>query len=88
MGAWLPIIVVAVTQIMSLLISVAGVIWQERARARSHCIQMETAASSGTVLCERLGNGTTLLVIPGTAGREQTSTVELISRTFREKSPR
>ena len=87
MGAWLPIIVVAVTQIMLLLISVAGVIWQERARATSHCTQMETAASSGTVLCERLGNGATLLVIPGTAGREQTWAVELISRTFREKAP-
>jgi hypothetical protein len=87
MGAWLPIIVVAVTQIILLLISVTGVIWQERVHATSVCTQLETAASSGTVLCERLGNGTTLLVVPGTACREQTSVVELISCTFGEQSP-
>jgi hypothetical protein len=46
------------------LISMAGVIWRERARATSHCGQMETAASSGTMLGERLRDGSTLLIVP------------------------
>lgn len=74
MGVWLPIALVAVTQIALAitqvalrLITVAGVVWQERARAESHRVQMETAGASGTILCERVGDGTVLLIIPATA---------------------
>jgi hypothetical protein len=58
----LLITVVAAIQVTSQLISVVGAIWHERARAASHCIQMETAASSGAVLYERLEDGTVLLI--------------------------
>jgi hypothetical protein len=64
MGAWLPIILVAMTQIALRLITVAGVVWRERARAEAHRVEMETAASSGATLCERHGDGTALLIIP------------------------
>jgi len=64
MAAWFPIIVVAMTVVMWRLVSVAGVIWRERARVSSHCTQMETAALNGAILCERLPDGTTLLVMP------------------------
>jgi hypothetical protein len=64
MGAWLPILVVAMTQVAVRLITVYGVIWRERARAESHRVQMEAAASSGAALCERSGDGTALLIIP------------------------
>jgi hypothetical protein len=36
----------------------------KRARVASHCTQMETAALNGAILCERLPDGTTLLVMP------------------------
>jgi len=70
MGAWLLIAVAAMTVVMWRLVSVAGMICQERARVTSHCTQMETAALNGAVLCERLPDGTTLLVMPGAAHRE------------------
>jgi hypothetical protein len=71
MGAWLPITLVAMTQIAFRFITVAGVVWRERARAESHRVQMETAASTGVMLCERLGDGTALLIIPPTARPDQ-----------------
>lgn len=52
------------TVVMWRLVSVVGVIWQERARVASHCTQMETAALNDAILCERLPDGTTLLVMP------------------------
>ena len=55
----------AATLIAWRLISVTGLIWQERARVTSHCTQMETSALNGIMLCERLPDGTTLLVMPG-----------------------
>jgi hypothetical protein len=73
MGAWLLITVVAMTVVMWRLVSVAGVIWQERERVTSHCTQMETAALNGAILCERLPDGTTLLVMPGAAHEEHNS---------------
>jgi len=73
MGAWLLIIVVAATLIAWRLISVAGTLWRERAHVTARCVQMETAASSGAILCERLPDGTTLLVMPGPAGQDQAS---------------
>jgi hypothetical protein len=73
MGAWFLITVVAMMVVMWRLVSVAGVIWQERARVISHCTQMETAALNGAILCERLPDGTTLLVMPGAAHQEQHS---------------
>lgn len=70
MGAWFLIMVPAMTVVMWRLIGVAGMIWQERARVTSHCTQMETAALNGAILCERLPDGTTLLVMPGPAHAE------------------
>jgi Cyclic nucleotide-binding domain len=70
-SAWLLITVVAATQVISQLISVAGVVWRERTRAASHCIQMETAASSGAVLYERLEDGTVVLITAKSAGPER-----------------
>lgn len=89
MGVWMPIALVAVTQIALAvtqvalrLITVAGVVWQERARAESHRVQMETAGSSGTILCERLGDGSALLIIPATAAPEQTERVDQAARVI------
>jgi len=70
MGAWFLIIVPAMTVVVWRLVGVVGVIWQERARVTSHCTQMETAALNGAMLCERLPDGTTLLVMPGAALQE------------------
>jgi hypothetical protein len=64
MGAWLPVLVVAMTQVALRLITVYGAVRRERARAESHRAQMEAAASSGATLCERSGDGTALLIIP------------------------
>jgi hypothetical protein len=70
-SAWLLITVVAATQVISQLISVVGVVWRERTRAASHCIQMETAASSGAVLYEHLEDGTVVLITAKSAGPER-----------------
>jgi hypothetical protein len=77
MGAWFLIIVVAMTVVMWRMVSVVGVIWQERMRVTSHCTQMESAALNGAILCERLPDGTTLLVMPG-AGHEEHDSPDLI----------
>jgi hypothetical protein len=61
MDAWLPIILVAVTQVALRLITV---VWRERARAQAHRIEMAAAAASGATLCELRGDGTGLLIIP------------------------
>jgi hypothetical protein len=86
-SAWLSITVIAGAQVVSQLIFVAAAIWQEKARARSACVQMEAAASSGTILCERHRDGSALLIVPRTAAREQASAAELIYGAFGEKSP-
>jgi hypothetical protein len=86
MGAWLLISVIAVTVVTWRLIGVAGAIWRERARVTSHCTQMETSALSGATLCERLPDGTTLLVMPGPACPGQASADETIS-ALREMTP-
>jgi len=70
MGAWYLVIVAAMTVVTWRLVGVVGLIWQERARVTSHCTQMETAALNGAMLCERLPDGTTLLVMPGTGHHE------------------
>ncbi len=79
MGAWLLIIAVAVTLILWRVIGVAGMIWRERAHVTAHCVQMDAAASSGAMLCERLPDGTTLLVMPGPNGQDQPAQAETIS---------
>jgi hypothetical protein len=79
MGAWLLIIVIAATLIAWRLVSVAGMLWRERAHVTARCVQMETAASSGAILCERLPDGTTLLVMPGPANQDPPSSGEAIS---------
>ncbi len=60
MSTWLSITVIAGAQVISQLISVVGAIRQERARAASHCIQMQTAGSSGAMLYESLEDGSVL----------------------------
>jgi len=87
-SAWLSMSVIAGAQVLSQLICVAGAIWQERARARSACLQIEAAASSGTILCEHHPNGSTRLIVPGTAAREQALAVELLPGIFGEKPRR
>jgi hypothetical protein len=64
MMVWLPVVVLAVVQITVRLISVAAMIWQERARADSHCAQMRTASASGVVLLERRRDGVGLAIVP------------------------
>lgn len=85
-SAWLPIAVIAGAQVASQLIGVAGAIWQERARAASVREQMEAAASSGTMLCERYSDGSALVIVPGTADREQVSAAELLHGALSEKA--
>jgi hypothetical protein len=70
-SAWSSITVIAAAQVLSQLITVVGAVWQERARAASHCIQMQTAASSRAALCESLEDGTILLIAPESASHEQ-----------------
>jgi hypothetical protein len=87
-SAWLPITVIAGVQVISQGICVAGAIWQERERARSACLQMAAAASSGTLLCERHRDGSSRLIVPGTEAREQALAAEVVAGMLAEKSPR
>jgi hypothetical protein len=59
---------------------------QERARTASHCIEMEKAAASGAVLWERRPDGTTLLVMPGTASLDSEAVAEVMT-VVRELTP-
>ena len=88
MSTWLSITVIAGAQIIGQLICLIGGVWQERARAASVRRQMEAAASSGTIVCERRHDGSTLLIVPVTAAREQASATELLLGALTEKSPR
>jgi hypothetical protein len=76
MAVWLVIAAVAVTLIVWRAIGVAGAIWRERAHVTAHCAQLDAAASSGAMLCERLPDGTTLLVMPSPAGQDQRELAE------------
>jgi hypothetical protein len=64
-SAWLPIAVVVGARIILRLIAVLAAIRQEQVHARSNREQMEAAAKSNVVLCERRADGTTLLIVPG-----------------------
>lgn len=64
MMTWLPVVILAVAQITIRLTGVAAMIWQERARAKSHCAQMRTASASGAVLLERRHDGAGLVIVP------------------------
>ncbi len=64
MMTWLPVVILAVAQVIARLVGIATVVWQERARANSHCAQMRAASVSGVVLLERRRDGTSLMVIP------------------------
>ena len=88
MSTWLSITVIAGVQATSQLICLAGAIWQERTRAASVRKQMEAAASSGTIVCERHRDGSALLIVPETAAREQASAAELLVGALSEKAPR
>ena len=76
MAIWLLILAAPATVILWRVIGVAGTIWRERARVTARCVQMDAAASSGAVLCERLPDGTTLLVMPGMPGQAQARQAE------------
>jgi hypothetical protein len=71
MAVWLLVAAVAVTLIVWRAIGVAGTIWRERAHVNAHCTQMDAAAVTGAMLCERLPDGTTLLVMPSPASPDQ-----------------
>jgi hypothetical protein len=71
MTVWLPVIAVAATVILWRIIGVAGTIRRERAQVTARCVQMDASAVSGAMLCERLPDGTTLLVMPSPAGQDQ-----------------
>ena len=71
MITWLLIGAVAVTLILWRAIGVAGAIWRERAHVNAHCTQMDAAAVTGALLCERLPDGTTLLVMPSPVSPDQ-----------------
>jgi hypothetical protein len=72
MGVWLLlIVVVAAALVLWRVVDVAGTIWRERAHVTARCVQMDAAASSGAMLCERLPDGTTLLVMPRPADQDQ-----------------
>jgi len=77
MAMWLLILAAPATVILWRAIGVAGAIWRERARVTARCVQMDAAASSRAVLCERLPGGTTLLVMPGPAGPDQAPPAEV-----------
>ena len=87
MSTWLSITVIAGVQATSQLICLVGAIWQERTRAASVRKQMEAAASSGTIVCERHRDGSALLIVPDTAAREQVSAAELLVGALSEKAP-
>ena len=80
------LIIVVATIIAWRLISVAGMIWQERAHVTAHCVHMDAAASSGAMLCERLPDGTTLLVMPDPSGQDRPPPTGTISN-LREIEP-
>lgn len=64
MMPWLPVVVVAVVQLVVRLARIAGLIWHERVSAKLRCDQMRTAAASGVVLCEWRPSGAGLVIIP------------------------
>jgi hypothetical protein len=73
--AWLPLVIVAATQIIVRLIGVAAAIWQERARANANCAQMRAAAGGGVALFERRQDGSGLVIVPqGQMSREKEET--------------
>lgn len=79
MTVWLLILAAPATVILWRVIDVAAAIWRERARVTARCVQMDAAASSRAVLCERLPDGTTLLVMPGASEQEQSPPADVIS---------
>jgi hypothetical protein len=90
-SVWLSITVLSITviagaQAISQWICVAGPIWLERERTRSACQQMAAAASTETVLCERHRDGSSRLIVPGTAAREQALTAEVVADMLAERS--
>jgi hypothetical protein len=64
MMAWLPVAGLAIAQITVRLIGVAGIVWRERARAKSHCAQMRAASAARVVLYAREPEGAGLLIVP------------------------
>ena len=80
MGSWLLMITaVGGTLVLWRVIDVAGKIWRERAHVTARCASMDAAASSGAMLCERLPDGTTLLVMPRPADQDQPTPAGVIS---------
>jgi hypothetical protein len=61
---WLLVAVLPVARIAARLVSVAGMIWQERASAKANCEQMQSASAGRVVFWEQRGDGTALLIVP------------------------
>jgi hypothetical protein len=78
MVMWLLILAAPATVLLWRVIGVAGAIWRERARVTARCLQMDAAATSRAVLCERLPDGTTILVMPVQPEPEQISPAKII----------
>jgi hypothetical protein len=80
MGLWLLLTTaVAGTLVLWRVIDVAGKIWRERAHVTARCASMDAAAVSGAMLCERLPDGTTLLVMPCPADQDRRTPAGAIS---------
>ena len=80
MGLWLLLTTaVAGTLVLWRVIDVAGKIWRERAHVTARCASMDAAAVSGAMLCERLPDGTTLLVMPCPADQDPRTPAGVIS---------
>ena len=86
-SAWLPIAVVVGARIILRLIAVLAAIRQEQSHARSNREQMDTAARSKVVLCERRADGTTLLIIPKASELELIPEDEAVRCRIHEMSP-
>jgi hypothetical protein len=72
-SAWLPVTIVAATQIAVQLILAIASIRRERAHARSNCDQIESAAKNGVVFYEIRAGGPTVMIIPNASGPEHVS---------------
>jgi hypothetical protein len=88
MMAWLPVAGLVIVQIAVRLIGVAGIVWRERARAKSHCAQMRAASAARVVLYAQEREGARLLIIPrDLAGGAADGTAMTAGLTPREEGP-
>lgn len=71
MTALMTAVILAAAQIALRFVGIAATIWQEQARAKSHCAQMRTASACSIALVERRRDGAVLIMVPqGLAGSD------------------